>query len=102
MANTIVETRGVGSGEAWGVWLVGQDAILDGNLITNDSVGSASTTGILVATGSSAIVTADRVANFAQGIVFTGGAQGIARANATVGCTTPYILNGARDGGGNN
>ncbi len=102
MANTIVETRGVGTGAAWGVWLTGQDAIVDDNLVTNDSVGSAVTIGIMVATGSHAIVTADRVAAFTQGIVFEGGAQGIAAGNAAVSCTTPYILNGARDGGANN
>jgi hypothetical protein len=102
MANTIVETTGVGTGTAWGVSVNGRDATLDGNFITNEAVGSALSIGILITAGSSATVTADRVANFTRGVVFAVGAQGFARANATVGCTTPYILNGARDGGGNN
>ena len=100
-ANTIVETRGVGTGTAWGISAVGGDAILEGNRITNDAMGAA-TVGILVRGGSQAIVVGDRVANFERGVVFEPSAAGLARANATTGCTTPYDLQGAIDGGGNN
>lgn len=102
MANTIVETRGVGTGTGWGILVLGRDAVLEGNRITNEAVGSAPTTGILVRAGSQAIVTSGRLANFDLGVMFEPGAEGVARDNASTGCTTPYDFNGAMDGGRNN
>ena len=100
MGNTIVETRGVGTGTGWGIWVSGRDAILEGNRVSNEAV-SAPSTGILVTAGSQAIVVGERVAHFDRGVVFASGATGLARDNATTGCTTAYVLNGAVDGGRN-
>jgi hypothetical protein len=99
--NSVLETRGVGTGAAWGIFAAGPDAILEGNRVANESVGAASV-GILARTGSTAQVLGDRVANFARGVQFEPGAGGLARDNATTGCTVPYDLGGATDGGHNN
>ena len=102
IGNSIVETRGVGTGTGWGIWILGADAIVESNRIANGNVGTGSPVGILVRPGSQARVVGDRITNFARGVVFEPGAQGLARDNATTGCTTAYELNGAQDGGRNN
>jgi hypothetical protein len=62
----------------------------------------AGTIGIFVKTGSQATVAGNRVVNFERGLRFEPGAGGVARDNATSGCTTPYDLGGALDAGHNN
>jgi hypothetical protein len=100
MSNTIVDTHGVGTGAGWGIWILGGDAIVEGNRLANDAVG-AGTIGILVRAGSQATLAGNRVAGFERGARFEPGAGGVVRDNATSGCTTPYELNGALDAGHN-
>ena len=101
MSNTVVDTRGVGTGAGWGILLLGGDAIIEGNRVANDSP-AAGTVGVLVRAGSQATLAGNRVVSFERGLRFEPAAGGVARANATLGCTTAYDLNGALDAGRNN
>jgi hypothetical protein len=100
-ANTVVETRGVGSEPGWGVWLWGKGAVLEGNRISNETVAAPATVGILVSNDSHAVVTRNRLMNLEKGLAFDLAARGLARDNATSGCGAPFVLGAAVDGGRN-
>jgi hypothetical protein len=98
--NTVVETRGSGSGSAWAITVRGPNAVVEGNRVSNNAV-AASSDGIQIQADSRAMVVRNRAVNFARGAAFEQGASGVVRGNVTSGCTLPYQLGAATDAGGN-
>jgi len=98
--NTVVETHGVGSGTGWGLWILGGDAVAEGNRISNAHA-EPGVDAIVVTAGSRAVLSRNRLLNVARGIVFEPGAGGLVRGTSTFGCSIPFVLGAAIDAGGN-